>query len=242
MFVENVDYEILTPSGWKNFRGITKVDNKLTYRIKLSTNEVVEATKDHYFFIKNKKIKVKDLTVGEFIDTVKGQVKIIEIKELKETDVYDIIEVNDINHQFIVNNCFITKNCDEFAYVEPNIAVEFWTSISPTLATGGKAIITSTPNSDEDQFAQIWHEANKKFDEYGNETELGQNGFFPFMAIWSQHPDRDEAWANTERSRVGQERFEREHECIHGSSLITVKWPCGKIETISVFELERLLS
>lgn len=103
--------------------------------------------------------------------------------------------------------------CDEFAYVEPNIAVEFWTSISPTLATGGKAIITSTPNSDEDQFAQIWNEANKRFDEYGNETELGKNGFYPYKAIWSQHPDRDEVWANEERSRVGVERFEREHEC-----------------------------
>lgn len=103
--------------------------------------------------------------------------------------------------------------CDEFAYVEPNIAVEFWTSISPTLATGGKAIITSTPNSDEDQFAQIWNEANKRFDEYGNETELGKNGFYPCLAIWSEHPDRDEKWANEERSRVGVERFDREHEC-----------------------------
>ena len=103
--------------------------------------------------------------------------------------------------------------CDEFAYVEPNIAVEFWTSISPTLATGGKAIITSTPNSDEDQFAQIWNEANKRFDEFGNQQELGRNGFYPCIAIWSEHPDRDEKWANEERSRVGAERFEREHEC-----------------------------
>ena len=103
--------------------------------------------------------------------------------------------------------------CDEFAYVEPNIAVEFWTSISPTLATGGKAIITSTPNSDEDQFAQIWNEANKRFDDYGNEQTLGRNGFYPYKAVWSQHPDRDEVWANTERSRVGEERFRREHEC-----------------------------
>lgn len=102
---------------------------------------------------------------------------------------------------------------DEFAYVEPSIAQEFWTSISPTLATGGKAIITSTPNSDEDQFAQIWNEANKRFDEYGNETELGRNGFYPFMAVWHQHPERDEVWANTERSRVGDERFRREHCC-----------------------------
>ena len=34
---------------------------------------------------------------------------------------------------------------DEFAFVPPRIANEFWTSLSPTLATGGKCIITSTP-------------------------------------------------------------------------------------------------
>jgi hypothetical protein len=102
---------------------------------------------------------------------------------------------------------------DEFAFVEPNIATEFWTSISPTLATGGKAIITSTPNSDEDQFSQIWKEANHKFDEHGNERAVGKNGFFPFRAYWSEHPDRNEEWANTERSRIGEERFRREHDC-----------------------------
>jgi hypothetical protein len=103
--------------------------------------------------------------------------------------------------------------CDEFAFVPPNIATEFWTSISPTLATGGKAIITSTPNSDEDQFAIIWTEANKQFDEYGNENDVGINGFHPFKAHWSEHPERDEEWANQERSRIGEERFRREHEC-----------------------------
>jgi hypothetical protein len=103
--------------------------------------------------------------------------------------------------------------CDEFAFVPPNVASEFWTSISPTLATGGKAIITSTPNSDEDQFAQIWNEANKRFDEFGNEQEIGRNGFAPYMAIWSQHPDRDDKWMQEEMSRVGEERFRREHNC-----------------------------
>lgn len=103
--------------------------------------------------------------------------------------------------------------CDEFAFVPPNIATEFWTSISPTLATGGKAIITSTPNSDEDQFAIIWTEANKNFDEYGNASDVGINGFHPFKAHWSEHPERDEDWANQERSRIGEERFRREHEC-----------------------------
>lgn len=102
---------------------------------------------------------------------------------------------------------------DEFAFVRPNIATEFWTSISPTLATGGKAIITSTPNLDDDQFALIWQGANKTIDAYGNETDIGINGFRPYQAIWNQHPDRDKKWAVEERGRVGEERFLREHEC-----------------------------
>ena len=102
---------------------------------------------------------------------------------------------------------------DEFAFVRPTIAKEFWTSISPTLATGGKAIITSTPNSDEDQFATIWKLANKRIDEYGNETEVGINGFKPYLVHWSEHPDRDEAWAADMRAQLGEERFRREIGC-----------------------------
>lgn len=102
---------------------------------------------------------------------------------------------------------------DELAYVMPNITDPMWRSISPTLATGGKAIITSTPNTDEDLFATIWKEANNKFDEFGNETELGANGFYPFFADWTAHPERDEAWATTERAKLGDAEFEREYEC-----------------------------
>jgi hypothetical protein len=103
--------------------------------------------------------------------------------------------------------------CDEFAFVQPNIAEEFWTSISPTLATGGRAILTSTPNSDEDTFATIWKQASDKFDEYGNESDVGRNGFFAFRAEWWEHPDRDEAWKTAEIGRIGEEKFRREYGC-----------------------------
>jgi len=105
--------------------------------------------------------------------------------------------------------------CDEFAFVQPNIAEEFWTSISPTLATGGKAIITSTPNSDEDTFATIWKESQDKFDEFGNENldGRGRNGFYGFRSEWSDHPDRDENWKREELGRIGEERFRREYGC-----------------------------
>ena len=100
---------------------------------------------------------------------------------------------------------------DEFAFVRPSIAREFWTSLSPTLSTGGKCIITSTPSQDDDQFAQIWREANKTQDEFGNENETGKNGFKAYSADWTAHPDRDQAWADEEQGKIGEERFRREH-------------------------------
>lgn len=100
---------------------------------------------------------------------------------------------------------------DEFAFVRPNIARDFWVSLSPTLATGGKCIITSTPNQDDDQFAQIWRDSQKTTDEYGNETDIGINGFASYSATWHAHPDRDEEWAKVEEGKIGEERFRREH-------------------------------
>ena len=128
---------------------------------------------------------------------------------------------------------------DEFAFVRPTIATEFWTSISPTLSTGGKAIITSTPNSDEDQFALIWKGANKCIDEFGNETELGVNGFRAYQANWWEHPDRDEQWKAEEMGRIGEDRFRREHGCeflIYDETLINAS---TLIEMAGVEPIER---
>ncbi len=102
---------------------------------------------------------------------------------------------------------------DEFAFVRPSIAKEFWTAITPTLSTGGKAIITSTPNSDEDQFAFIWKSANKTEDEFGNTTELGINGFRAYRAHWSEQPGRDQKWADEMKAQLGEDRFNREIGC-----------------------------
>ena len=113
---------------------------------------------------------------------------------------------------------------DEFAFVPPRIAKEFWTALSPTLSTGGACIVTSTPNSDDDTFALIWAEANKLFDEYGNEQAVGRNGFKGYLSTWISHPERDEDWASAERARIGEERFRREHECefiIYDETLIS---------------------
>jgi hypothetical protein len=118
---------------------------------------------------------------------------------------------------------------DEFAFVMPRVAAEFWTALSPTLSTGGKCIITSTPNQDDDQFAQIWNQANKTVDAFGNETVVGVNGFKSFMATWDRHPDRDDAWAAAEEAKITPERFAREHLCLVGDTSIYIMDDNGTI-------------
>ncbi len=210
MFAENTEYEILTPSGWKDFKGITFSGKKVTYRIALKTGKTVDATEAHFFFNGKNKIQVKELKISDYIDTLDGLEQIVSITEQEQTEVYDIIEVEDELHRFLVNDGIVTKNCDEFAFVRPSIAKEFWTAITPTLATGGKAIITSTPNSDEDQFALIWKGANKTEDEFGNTTELGVNGFRAYRAYWHEQPGRDQKWADQMKAQLGEDRFNRE--------------------------------
>lgn len=104
---------------------------------------------------------------------------------------------------------------DEFAFVQPNKAEEFWSAIQPTLSTGGSCIITSTPNNDEDQFAKIWFAAINNMDEHGNEIAngLGSNGYKPLRVTWDKNPNRDDAWAAEQRAQLGEEKFQREFEC-----------------------------
>jgi hypothetical protein len=105
--------------------------------------------------------------------------------------------------------------CDEFAFVAPNASKEFWKAIQPTLGTGGSCIITSTPKSDTDQFAQIWRQACDNKDGNGNikENRRGKNDFFAIKVKWDEHPDRDEEWARPFRESLGEAGFRQEMEC-----------------------------
>lgn len=214
MLANNSEYEILTPSGWQDFKGVIKKPIQRLWHIALDKNREVYATEDHYFFKYGTKTQVKSLTVGDRIDCEDGVAEILAITLSNSEEVFDIYEVDDPQHRFFVNNGIVTKNCDEMAFINKRIAEEFWSAISPTLATGGKCIITSTPNSDEDTFAQIWYASNRTQDEFGNDLPdgLGVNGFKSFIAKWNQHPDRDEEWAKREQAKIGYEKFAREYE------------------------------
>lgn len=208
-YAPNNEYEIFTPSGWENFEGIifNENANKASRKITFIDATFIIATYEHRFFISKKEIKVIELAPGDLLDSAAGPLEIKSIEELVLADTYEIFNAE--NHVIVANKIY-SHQCDEFAFVRSTIGREFWTSISPTLATGGKCIITSTPNSDEDQFATLWKGANKCVDEFGNTTELGVNGFRAFRSYWREHPDRDEKWATEQRAQLGEERFRRE--------------------------------
>lgn len=135
---------------------------------------------------------------------------------------------------------------DEFAFVEPRMAQEFWTSLSPTLSTGGSCIITSTPNSETDQFAQIWREANKTMDEHGIERPdgLGSNQFKAFTIDWKEvpRPEDNEEFERQMRAQLGDDRWEREFECVEHKTKLKIKDLDNNELDITIGDLYSILS
>jgi len=91
---------------------------------------------------------------------------------------------------------------DELAFISPRIQEEMWASLSPTLSTGGSAIISSTPNGDTELFAQLWRGAM-----------TGQNGYTPFQVHWREHPERDDSYWDLMVGQLGLLKTRQEVGC-----------------------------
>jgi hypothetical protein len=83
---------------------------------------------------------------------------------------------------------------DEAAFIE-NIG-EIWASAQQTLATGGGAIVLSTPYGTGNWFHQTWIRA-----------ENADNDFLPIKLPWYVHPERDESWRKRQDELLGDPRL-----------------------------------
>lgn len=97
---------------------------------------------------------------------------------------------------------------DELAFVKGEIQRAMWTSLAPTLSTGGKCIISSTPNGDKELFSELWREAKVG----------GDGAFYPIFAPWNRHPDRGADFEAKMRRQVGDLMFDQEYACEFVSS------------------------
>lgn len=84
---------------------------------------------------------------------------------------------------------------------------EIWTSLYPTLSTGGSAIILSTPNGVGGQYYKLWTEA-----------ESGANDFNPIRLPWNVHPEHNQAWFDKETRNLTKRQIAQEFLCDFVSS------------------------
>ncbi len=93
---------------------------------------------------------------------------------------------------------------DEAAFIEG--IDKIYTSIKPTIATGGGIIALSSPNGVGNWFHKMYTEA-----------EIGKNDFKAIKLPWNLHPDRvapiDEGWEQRERANMSPREFAQEYDC-----------------------------
>ena len=83
---------------------------------------------------------------------------------------------------------------DEAAFID-NIG-ETWASAQQTLATGGGAIVLSTPYGTGNWFHQTWVRAEAK-----------DNEFLPIKLPWYVHPERNQTWRDAQDNLLGDPRL-----------------------------------
>ena len=94
---------------------------------------------------------------------------------------------------------------DEAAFIR-NFG-ELWKGLYPTLATGGSAIILSTPNGVGNQYHKLWVDAE-------NES----SSFNAIKLPWDVHPERDEKWFESECRNMTKKQIAQELLCDFASS------------------------
>ena len=95
---------------------------------------------------------------------------------------------------------------DEAAFIDQ--IGEIWASAQQTLATGGGAIVLSTPYGTGNWFHKTWVSA-----------ENNQNDFLPIRLPWDVHPERDQTWRDRQDELLGDPRLaSQECDCDFSTS------------------------
>lgn len=122
--------------------------------------------------------------------------------------------------------------CDEFAFVKPHISREFFDSILPTISTGGSMIVSSTPNGDVGQYAELWRGANAGLNDFKSGVT-----FVP----WDAPPGRGEEFKKKFIGLLGERKWRQEYQCFSAETRVDIEYPDGTRAKISIAELEKLL-
>ncbi len=84
---------------------------------------------------------------------------------------------------------------------------ELWMGLYPTLSTGGRAILLSTPNGVGGQYHEIYSKAERK-----------ENEFNSIKLMWDVHPERGDEWFEKETKNMSKKQVAQELLCDFASS------------------------
>jgi len=94
---------------------------------------------------------------------------------------------------------------DEAAFVRNFDTI--WTGIYPTISTGGRVIILSTPNGVGGQYHKLYTDA-----------EAGLNEFNPIKLMWDVHPERGQTWFDEVTKNLSKRQIAQEYLCDFATS------------------------
>ena len=89
---------------------------------------------------------------------------------------------------------------DEAAFVRNFDTI--WTGIYPTVSTGGRVILLSTPNGVGGQYYKLYTDA-----------ESGLNEFNPIKIMWDAIPERDAEWFSKTTNNMSKRQIAQEYLC-----------------------------
>ena len=111
---------------------------------------------------------------------------------------------------------------DEFAFVPPHDAEDFFRSVYPTISSGSdtKMIVVSTPKG-MNHFYKMWMEAQEQ-----------RSNFKPIEINWWDVPGRDEDWKQQQIANTSEDQFRQEFETQFIGSASTLISP-SKLSTMT---------
>lgn len=230
--VVNNRFKIKTTEGYKHFAGIVDSEHSEYFEISLGSEIKVKCSGEHFFWTSNNTlIKAKDLLVGFDLKTENGIREVSEINQFqKKTTMYDIIEVESSDHNFLLANSLKTHNCQfltfERTLVDTDVLDFYKTPELIEEVNGfkifkdelehddGLLIITIDPSAggEDNSVIQVWEIAPKKVyeiasfvDQFADATVIFERLLWlqEFMKQrWNYQPD--ESLIIFERNGIGE--------------------------------------
>lgn len=170
-----------------------------------NTSTLVIATRLHVAknFIKKCKIILQHIPSWMILADVETNQQ--EIKTSRNSEIIAVPTGEDAGRSEALSLLIV----DEAAHIRD--FDEHWDGLWPTLSTGGKSIILSTPYGTGNKFFDLCQEAEQ--------SPADQGGDFNLIVLpWNVHPERDQEWFDKQTRAMPRKKVAQEHLCAFNAS------------------------